>query len=364
MRILIISRFSVPRQSPRAFRTAELSEQLAKIGHEVTLYTVSGNHDYSEYEKNTHIKMRRINTRLIKTTVDGGEKLNCIDKVMGKMFGNLLTWPDIELHFRMDTIIKENPNMDLLITIAVPHQIHSGAARAKKKYPAIFPKKWICDCGDPFMLNPFFHLPKYMKYFEDMWCSACDYIAVPTNTSYKGYYEQYWDKIRVIPQGFDFSKTPIAEYKKNLVPTFLFTGAIHPGRSPQKFMDYLLTLNTDYKFYLYMRQPLDKKYEELSNGKIQYMIGYGRKEIIHACSQMDFLINIKNINDSQTPSKLIDYGISGRPILSVSNGFSEINEFSQFITGDYTAGMKISNLDDYKIENVAKVFLDLAKINK
>ena len=71
------------------------------------------------------------------------------------------------------------------------------------------------------MLNPFIKVPKFMKRFEDMWCSMCDYIAVPTKESYKGYYEQYWNKIRVIPQGFDFSKTPIAEYKKNAVPTFL-----------------------------------------------------------------------------------------------------------------------------------------------
>lgn len=74
------------------------------------------------------------------------------------------------------------------------------------------------------MLNPFIKAPKFMKRFEDMWCSMCDYIAVPTKESYKGYYERYWGKIRVIPQGFDISKTPIAEYKKNVVPTFLFRG--------------------------------------------------------------------------------------------------------------------------------------------
>lgn len=361
MKILIISKVTYPLQSPRAFRTAELSEQLVKMGHDVTLYTVSGEYDYTTYENSTGIKMRRIKTRFLKPTLVTSKKRTFIDKALGILFGNLITWPDIELHFRMNRIIKDNPNTDLLITIAVPHQIHSGAARAKRAYPNLFPKKWICDCGDPFMLNPFFHLPKYMKYFEDMWCSACDYIAVPTKTSYKGYYKQYWDKIRVIPQGFDFSKTPVAEYKKNPIPTFLFTGSIHPGRSPQKFMDYLLTLDFDFKFYLYMRRPLDKKYEELSNGKIQYMIGYGRKDIVYACSKMDFLVDVKNINDSQTPSKLIDYGISGRPVLSISDNFSEMEEFCQFVKGDFSAALVVNNLDDYKIENVASKFLALAE---
>ena len=55
--------------------------------------------------------------------------------------------------------------MDMLITIAYPHSIHSGAARAKKKYSAIFPKTWICDCGDPFMLNPVYQSTKIHEAF-------------------------------------------------------------------------------------------------------------------------------------------------------------------------------------------------------
>lgn len=358
MKILIISKFTQPWNTPRAFRTAELSEQLVKMGHEVTLCVITGNHDYSEYEKRTGIHIKNIKTRFIP---DGTKSPGFFDKVMGRLFGNLLAWPNVEFHFLISRIIEENPGMDMLITIAMPHQIHYGAARAKKKHPEIFPKTWICDCGDPFMLNPFCHLPKYMKYFEDMWCTACDYIAVPTNTSYKGYYEPYWGKIRVIPQGFDFSKTPISQYKKNNVPTFLFTGAIHPGRSPIKFMDYLLTVDFDYKFYLYMRSPLDDKYVEQSDGRIEYKIGYGRKDIIKACSEMDFLINIKNINDSQTPSKLIDYSISKRPILSVSDDFVESEEFLQFVREDYSSQLIVSNLDEYRIENVAQAFVDLVK---
>ena len=126
-------------------------------------------------------------------------------------------------------------------------------------------------------------------------------------------------------------------------------------------MDYLLTLDVDYKFLLYMHSPLDKKYETLSNGKIKYMIGYGRKDIIMACSQADFLINVKNISSVQTPSKLIDYGISKRPILEVSDDFKEKEEFSQFMKGIYDSQLQIKNLDSYKIENVAAGFVLLAK---
>lgn len=361
MKILIITRYSYPRQSPRAFRTAELTEQLVKMGHDVTLYTVHGRYDYSDYEKQTGIKMRNIETRFATSGPDGCQKSSLFDRFMSHFFKRVLFWPQCEFHFVVNKIIKENPNVDMLITIALPHSFHSGAAKAKKKYPDIFPKTWICDCGDPFMLNPFFNFPQYMKRFEDMWCSMCDYISVPTATSYKGYYPQYWNKIRVIPQGFDFNKTPIAEYVPNKIPTFLFTGTIHSNRSPKKFMDYLLTLDMDYKFYLYTGSAVDKQYNELSNGKIEVRKGYSRKDIVNQCSKMDFLINIKNINDLQTPSKLIDYGISKRPILSISDDFVEIEQFMQFVNGDYSSQYHVDNLDDYKIENVANKFLSLAK---
>lgn len=362
MKILIISNHSFPAQGPRSFRTTELSEQLAKMGHEVVLYTVHGKYNYTQYEKETGIKRCDIKPRFATVANDETKRYNIFDKFMYHSFNRVLLWPLCEFHFLVERIIKENPNMDMLITIAFPHSIHSGAARAKKRNSDIFPKTWICDCGDPFMLNPFIKAPKYMRCFEDMWCSMCDYIAVPTAESYKGYYEQYWDKIKVIPQGFDFSKTPIAEYKKNDVPTFLFMGSIYPGvRDPHAFMDYLLKYDKPYKFIMMMRTPLEIKYVKESNGQIEYITGKGRKDVVWECSKADFLINITNPSSVQTPSKLIDYGIAGRPVLDISNNFSDPSQFLKFYEGDYTERHEINFLDNYRIENVACQFIKLAK---
>lgn len=361
MRILIISNHTYPMQGPRAFRTAELSEQLVEMGHEVVLYTVMGKYDYSQYTKDTGVKLRNIKTRFATNANDGTGRYTIFDRFMFHFFHRLLVWPQCEFHFAVERIIKENPNMDMLITIAYPHSIHSGAARAKRRHPDIFPKTWICDCGDPFMINPFINAPRYLKRYEDMWCSECDYIAVPTDSSYKGYYEQYWDKIRVIPQGFKFERTPIATYKPNDTPTFLFVGSIYPGvRDPHSFMDYLLTLDQPYKFKMMMRTPLEERYLTESKGQIEYITGKGRKEVVWECSQADFLINITNPSKLQTPSKLIDYGIAGRPILDVSNDFSDPALFLQFFQGDYTGKHDITFLDQFRIENVAQQFLDLA----
>lgn len=280
-------------------------------------------------------------------------------------FHQWFLYPEIDFHFKVDSILQEEKDVDLLITIAYPHTIHSGAARSKKKHPEVFPNMWIADCGDPFFLNPFIKVPKYMEKYERSWCEAVDYITVPTEASKEGYFPEYRDKIRVIPQGFDFSKTPIGEYKKNDVPTFVFCGSVYPGkRDVRSFMDYLLTLKEPYKFKLLMHSPLDAKYETESHHQIEYITGKGRKDVILECSKADFLINVINPNAVQTPSKLIDYGISGRPVLNISNDFCEQEAFEEFCSGDYHQKLVLPDLEQYKIENVAKHFMELTKGDK
>jgi len=331
------------------------------MGHEVRLYTIHGGYDYTEYVARTGVQMFDINTRFITNSNNGLTRYNFFDRVLNKLLHRPLFFPQIELAFKVPNIIKENPDCDLLITIAYPHSIHLGTAWAKEKYFTTFPKKWIADCGDPFFLNPFFNFPKYMKRYEEEWCEACDYISVPTEDSKHGYLRQYWSKIVTIPQGFDFSKTPISEYEGNDVPTFVFAGAVYPGvRDPRSFMDYLLTYGKQYKFKMYMRTPLELKYVTESNGQIEYIIGKTRAEIIKECSKADFLINVINPSVVQTPSKLIDYGIAGRPILDVSTSFTEQLIFEEFLDGNYSGQHIVENLNSFNVENVANQFLMLS----
>lgn len=362
MKILIISRNTWPLQGPRAFRTQELSEELARQGHDVTLYTVHGDFDYTEYERITGVKMCDINPRLPIGGNDGKNRYNLFTRFIYHYFHRLLIYPDVEFHFLVDSIIRKESNVDLLITIALPHTIHTGAARSKKKHPEMFPKVWIADCGDPFFLNPFMKVPNYFEKYERQWCESVDYIAVPTEGSKDGYFPEYREKIRVIPQGFDFSKTPIGTYVKNEVPTFVFAGTVHKGvRDPHSFMDFLLTFNQPYKFKMFMQTPLEKRYEEESLGQIEYIVGKGRKEVVYECSKADFLINITNPTLVQTPSKLIDYGISQRPVLDISNKFCDDSQFINFYNEDYSAQHKIDNLELYSIESVSQQFLNLVK---
>jgi hypothetical protein len=74
--------------------------------------------------------------------------------------------------------------------------------------------------------------------------------------------------------------------------------------------------------------------------------------------KMDFLINFDNNTTLNSPSKLIDYAISGRPVLNISNNFNS-DEVLAFLKGDYRGQMKLPDLEQFHIKTISKRFLDL-----
>ena len=76
-------------------------------------------------------------------------------------------------------------------------------------------------------------------------------------------------------------------------------------------------------------------------------------------SKMDFVVNFENVGLTQTPSKLIDYAILQKPILSIKTGGFQPEVVTEFLRADYTHALTIENPDQYRIENVARRFLEL-----
>jgi hypothetical protein len=257
--------------------------------------------------------------------------------------------------------LKKEENIDMLITVAIPYPIHWGSAYAKKKIKHLENSIWISDCGDPYMCSPMAKHPFYFKYVEKYWCRNTNFISVPIEQAKEGYYKEFRDKIRIIPQGFDFENVELATYVKNDVPHFAYSGMVYPNsRDPRKFLDYLSTLDIPFKFIVYTnRQEMFLSYTEKLSNKIELRNYVPHEELLKELSKMDFLINIKNESSIQQPSKLIDYYLTKRPILEIASAFSEQNIFNQFINGDYSNHLVCNNIDDYNIVNIANKFLDL-----
>jgi len=66
-------------------------------------------------------------------------------------------------------------------------------------------------------------------------------------------------------------------------------------------------------------------------------------------SGLDFMVNFENAGQKQTPSKLIDYAIIDKPILSIKTGALNKALVKEFLNGNYSGGIKIDK-ERYRIE--------------
>lgn len=365
-KILIICKAFYPENSPRAFRAAELAKQFARDGHSVTVVLPDKGIDYSEFCQKHQIEvqsMGKLTFPEINSSKSGLSGLFL--RVLRRLLLQLVEYPDIELMLKAKRYLKKQKGYDLLVSIAVPFPIHWGVAWAwHGKAPVA--GTWVADCGDPYMGNKTDSFRKlfYFKYLEKWFCRKADFITVPTSGSINGYYQEFRNKIRVIPQGFDFNETRAEEsFEKNPIPVFAYAGGFIPGiRDPRPFLKFLAESELDYRFILYTNDnSLIEPYIEASGNRIELRNYIPRTELLKELRKMDFLINFNNGTNVQTPSKLIDYALTGRPILSLDSAKFEKDVFMEFMEGNFEKRYVISDIDQYNIVNVARRFLGLAK---
>ena len=361
LKIVIISFTMYPELNARSFRATELAKELACKGHNVILYAVLGNYDYSEFTAETGVCVKNLNiSKKESNNITIGVKSLTLTR---KFFWYFFEYPFIKLIPMVAKVIRKEENIDYLITIAFPHHLHWGASFSRLSNI----KCWTADCGDPYMKNPGLKPPFYFKWMEKRWCKKADYITIPTEIAKSGYYRKYHNKIHVIPQGFNFSDVIISDYKKNDVPTFAFAGnCLKKIREVSDFLEYLCSLKENFKFVIYTKtRAFFEPYIERLGNKMELNSYIPRNLLLKRLSEMDFLINIKNISEVQIPSKLIDYYFAKRPILEISSSFIEKHYFNEFLHYDFTHKLKEQDMSQYDISNVADNFLNLyhSKIN-
>lgn len=364
MKILIVSAFYYPEITPRSFRTTELTEELVKRGHDVTLSIPYRDFDYKQYyNQNSGPKIIFFNKRKNEKEYQRGlkRKLYYLVKIIG---GYLFSYPDIK--FRKDifkTFKNCDSQYDLLISIGAPHSIHWGCSMLFAKNKKFLAKKWIADCGDPFMGNQVTKHPFYFKWLEKTFCNRADYITIPIEEARNAYYEEFQNKIKIIPQGFDFS--PYANIEKvyqaddNLL-RFAYAGMFYGAyRNLDSFVLYLKDVKVNYKLYLFTPDcSLVQKYKKILGEKLIVVSPLQREKLIKELATMDFLINIANNGNVQKPSKLIDYALAKRPILTISQKLDR-NIIDEFFHRNYIHQTLISDIEQYNIINVVDNFLRL-----
>lgn len=363
LRILIISRSFYPIIAPRAFRATELAKELSIQGHDVTVLTNKRDFNYTDYEKEYKLIIEDF---VQNRWHDLPQSSNFCIKLFKKILKHLFLYPDIQLAPLLANKLAKMSGFDLLISIAVPYSVHWGVALAKQKNRHLT-KVWIADCGDPFMGNKEskFNYPFYFKFVENWFCKKPDFITVPISGAIPAYPSFCHHKIEVIPQGFNFDEVKLDfTITKNEYPIFAYAGAMSKGvRDPSHLLDYLSKQEGKlFKFIIYTQNAsLITPYKDRLGNKLVIRNYVQREQLLSELSQVDFLVNLENRNNVQSPSKLIDYAITQKPIISIKPDGLDETVLTEFLDGNYTNRLRIDNLEKYDIRNVAKQFILLSE---
>lgn len=361
-KILIVTRSFYPMNSPRSFRASELAKELSRQGHEVTVLTPKVK-EHADFEVKYGLKIKDLGQPRWKLMPLKGNKISILARrAINRSAKLFFEFPDIEFVGLVKRALKKESGYDLLISIAVPYPIHWGVAKSRTKNHSIA-KVWVADCGDPYMFAEFdsFKKPFYFKYLEKEFSRKADFITIPRKEMIGNFYKEFHHKIYPITQGFRFEDVEVFEGEiKNDVPTFAFAGNFIPtSRNPTALLEFLSKLEINFKFIVYTNSPvLLIKHQKKMGARMEIHKFIPREKLLYILSKMDFLINIAYDPKNQAPSKLIDYFITTRPILSFPSNHVDEIKLMQFLNGDYSSQFKLDNPDQFRIQNVAKKFLD------
>jgi len=363
-RILIASAAFYPENSPRSFRATELAKEFSRQGHAITVITLDRGRVAQDFCAQHRIELKHLAPYFFKPIKIYPHGIrNILSRGFNRLLLMVMEYPEIELMFKFRKVLSKQAGYDLLISVAVPYPVHWGVAWAWKRQLA---KCWVADCGDPYMgaTTDSFRKMFYFKYLEKWFSRKADFISITNIRMIDNYYPEFHSKIREITQGFNFEETKsgLLEYVPNAIPTFAFAGTFFPGsRDPRTLFQYLVGLETNFKFLIFSGQrSLIEPYLKAGRGRIEIRDLLPREELLQVLRTMDFLINISYDVKIQSPSKLIDYYLVDRPVLSLQSGEVDREKITQFLKRDFRQKFQFEDYEKFRIENVCSKFLDLS----
>lgn len=369
MNIHILTGHFYPQLHPRAFRASELAIEFAKRGHHVvvTNLTKIEGVDYDDYTKRTGVHVNNLGLytiqkdkeQVVSNSMFHHFKETCIEYFLSGDLYRKSRAISKRIHITDDTdsvIALSTPFMNILA-------ISKYVERHGKRFVA------IADSGDPFYYSKQYRKAPWFYYVEKRAYKSYDYLTIPTENAIPSYSSLIDnDKIRIIPQGFRMDNLKIYHGDFSGPVRMAYAGVFYWDiRNPEFLFRYLDKVTLDFELYLFMRnkdalvEDILNKYPSVKERVIIKSLPHD--ELIYELSRMHFLINIENISNTQMPSKLIDYGMTGRPVLSCNcNNFSE-EVLNQFLEGNYMHSYKI-DVQQYNIVNIANRFEKLIRQKK
>lgn len=266
-------------------------------------------------------------------------------------------------------IKKSVSDFDLIISIGLPVNSHLAVKRAvnKKRHKAVL----MADYGDPYSFSKIICPPKWHRLMEKRMLKKFDFILIPTEKAMGSFrYFKEDKKIKIIPQGVRQKDLRLKNYQgRGVVPHFIFAGNFYAGvRDPFEILNYLKSTDRPFLFTIYtnIHDEVNMSFlRPFNNEDEKRIIIRGlldRDDCIYEMSGADFLVNISNTIDEHSPSKLIDYCLSRRPIFSYVPGKFNSTELENFMNGNYTndAGKSV-DISSFNIERIVNEIIKLTE---
>lgn len=374
MKIAILTAVFHPELHPRAFRAYELAKEYAIQGHDVEVFLLTRikGFDYEQLSQELHIK---ITILPLYTRELGAENIF-------QQTNPLLRWIHWGYRWLLEYLLAGNlfvystriaeclkhemQQKDMVIALSTPFMNLLGLAKYVHAHKAQSKTIYIADSGDPFYYSQQTKRALYFKWVEKWVYRHFDYLSIPTSDAIPAYAPLIpREKIQIIPQAFNMREVYLSPAPTSDIPTFAYAGVFYQDiRNPEFLFKHLCTLTEDFRFHVYLRHRdphitsvLDKYQKQLGE-KLIIHYSVKRTDLLYRLSECHFLINISNTTSTQLPSKLIDYGITKRPVYSFDKQSFNPQVFTAFMHGDYTHAMPI-DIRPYDIEVVTKQFLEL-----
>ena len=373
----------------------ELTREFCLQGHKVTVFIPDLDYDYSKIREIDGCSLVLVKpgfflnkkSRLLKKTLHqknedqhGFEQEVHKPGLLKRLKTLLIDWFymgafSFEYSFTCAFILlRYKGKFDLMITSALPICAHLAGGWAKffnKKLARIM----VADYGDPYSGNQEIKPPFFHRAIEKIALSKFNYVSVPHLGSYfKRIPFSNLNNFKIIPQGISLTNFKIANFSPNQPVNFAYAGTFYKNmRNPKELFDYLLNKkDQDFRFVIYTNlkdydsYDLIKPYVREFGNKLIIHDFVQREECIFELSKADFLVNIGNRHEEvSSPSKLIDYRLTQRPIYSFQSGKFDYAEFEMFLNGDYRLDISKSiDFEKYNVKNTAKDFLELIPVNK
>lgn len=385
--IVVTSYYCFPENTPRAFRTNELTKFFIKNGFQVKLFV-----PYYSEEINNQIKAyftgaevffvkngsltpaKKIPTKGTSTAKQKPRKASPLVSRLRKVASYFMGTSDIGYSLDLAKSLKANikSDYDYLLAVSLPVPTVIGSGIFMNQFKA---KKAIAEYGDPYYYSPF-KKRFFIHYFiEKFALSKFDYVTITTEKIFSAFTNfKQQDSIKVIPQGFDFSKVVIdSNHTQSTALTFAYAGLFYEKeRDPTAFLNFLVSIKdkVNFQFIIYTDKKMSinpgyslvQPFESILGEKLVVHDLVDRLDCIKYLSRCDFLINIETRDAN--PSKLIDYKLTKRPVLNIDKKGTFKEVFHQFSSTDYTNDyIKDIDIERFNIENVGKKFVHLFEDN-